>query len=72
MGISTELGVPICSSKARSILIGIRGCHKNGWKKTEIDETVDLGEPTSSLDHVLLGCSQRECNPNESIIDEDR
>ena len=31
---------------------------------------VDLGEPTSFLDHVYLGCIQRECKPNESIIDE--
>ena len=24
-------------------------------------EDVDLGEPTSFLDHVYLGCTQREC-----------
>ena len=30
---------------------------------------VDLGEPTSFLDHVYLGCAQRECTPNEFIID---
>ena len=33
---------------------------------------VDLGEPTSSLDHVYLGCTQREGTPNESIIDQKR
>ena len=33
---------------------------------------VDLGEPTSSLDPVYLGCTQRECKPNESIIDQKR
>ena len=27
----------------------------------------DLDEPTSSLDHVCLGCTQRECKPNEII-----
>ena len=31
---------------------------------------VDLDEPTSCLDHVLLGCTQRECEANDSIIDQ--
>ena len=31
----------------------------------------DLDEPTSHLDHVYLGCTQRECKPNEIIIEED-
>ena len=26
---------------------------------------VDLGEPTSFLDHVYLGCTQRECKPTK-------
>ena len=29
---------------------------------------VDIEEPTSFLDHVYLGCTQRECKPNEKII----
>ena len=29
---STELRMPICSSKTRIVLIGIRGWHQNGWK----------------------------------------
>ena len=33
---------------------------------------VDLGEPTSLLDHVHLGCTQRECKSNKRIIDEHR
>ena len=33
---------------------------------------VDLGEPTSFLDHVYLGCTQRECKPDESLVDECR
>ena len=32
MGKSTELRMPICSSKTRIVLIGIRGWHQNGWK----------------------------------------
>ena len=30
---------------------------------------VDLDEPTSFPDHVYLGCTQRECKPNEIIIE---
>ena len=30
---------------------------------------VDLGEPTSSLDHVDLGCTQRECQTSKDIVD---
>ena len=29
---------------------------------------VDLGEPTSFLDHVNLGCTQRECKINNDIV----
>ena len=36
------------------------------WKK--LMKNVDIDEPTSFLDHVYLGCTQRECNPNEKII----
>ena len=32
------------------------------WKKLK---NVDLDEPTSLLDNVNLGCTQRECKPNE-------
>ena len=30
---------------------------------------VDLGEPTSFLDHVYLGCTQRECQISKYIVD---
>ena len=29
---------------------------------------VDLGEPTSLLDHVYLGCTQRECQISKDIV----
>ena len=35
-------------------------------------KNVDLDEPTSFLDHENLGCTQRECKPNEIIIREYR
>ena len=36
------------------------------WKKLMKD--VDIEESTSVLDHVYLGCTQRESTPNEKII----
>ena len=30
---------------------------------------VDLGEPTSFLDHVYLGCTQRKCQTSKDIVD---
>ena len=36
------------------------------WKILMKD--VDLGEPTSFLDHVYLGCTQRECQISNEIV----
>ena len=36
------------------------------WKILMTD--VDLGEPTSFLDHVYLGCTQRECKIRSEIV----
>ena len=51
------------------------GCHQKKvgkkqnmapmWKK--LMKHVDIGEPTSFLDRVYLGYTQRECKPNEII-----
>ena len=38
------------------------------WKT--LMKSVDLDEPTSFLDHVHLGCTQRDCKPNEIVIKE--
>ena len=38
------------------------------WKT--LMKNVDLDEPTSFLDRVYLGYTQRECKPNEIIINE--
>ena len=40
------------------------------WKK--LMKKVDLDEPTSFLDHVCVGCTQRECKPNEIIFKQHR
>ena len=37
------------------------------WKVLMKD--VDLGEPTSFLDHVSLGCTQRQCQISKDIVD---
>ena len=38
-------------------------CGRNWW-------TTWIDEPTSFLYHVYLGCTQRECKPNETIIEQ--
>ena len=37
------------------------------WKL--LNKEVDLGEPTSFLDHVNLGCTQRQCQISKDIVD---
>ena len=37
------------------------------WKV--LNKEVDLGEPTSFLDHVYLGCTQRHCETSKDIVD---
>ena len=37
------------------------------WKV--LNKEVDLGEPTSFLDHVYLGCTQRQCQVSKDIVD---
>ena len=37
------------------------------WKV--LIKEVDLGEPTSFLDHVFLGCTQRQCEISKDIVD---
>ena len=37
------------------------------WKV--FNKEVDLGEPTSFVDHVYLGCTQRQCETSKDIVD---
>ena len=37
------------------------------WKL--LNKEVDFGEPTSFLDHVYLGCTQRQCEISKDIVD---
>ena len=40
------------------------------WKL--LNKEVDLGEPTSFLDHVYLGCTRRQCQTSKDIVDNHR
>ena len=37
------------------------------WKV--LNKEVDLREPTSFLDHVYLGCTQRQCEISKDVVD---
>ena len=37
------------------------------WKL--LNKEIDLGEPTSFLYHVYLGCTQRQCEISKDIVD---
>ena len=37
------------------------------WKV--LTKEIDLGEPTSFLDHVYLACTQRQCEVSKDIVD---
>ena len=41
MGTSTELGMSVCSSETRIILVGPRGRHQSGSKKAECGSHVE-------------------------------
>ena len=47
----------------------------SGWKQNIVPlwkvlkKEVDLGEPTSFLDHVYLGCTRRPCEISKDIVD---
>ena len=37
------------------------------WKV--LVKEIDLGEPTSFLDHVYLGCTQQECGTSKDVVE---
>ena len=76
LGENSKLGMSLCTLWKRIILICVCGWHKIGWKKQNLDpmwkllnKEVDLGELTSFLDHVYLGCTQRQCKISKDIVD---
>ena len=77
LGKRSDLGVLIRKTRKRTIAY-LCMCDdiKLAGKKQNIDpmwkmllEDVHLGEPTSFLDHVHLGCTQRECQIYKDIVD---
>ena len=65
---SFEMRMLFRELRKSTILLCVCGWYETGWEETKhlptverSCETGDLGEPTSFLDHVQLGCSQREC-----------
>ena len=76
LGENSKLGMLTRPPRKGIILICVRGRHQLGWKETKLDpmwkvlnKEVDLGEPTSFLDHVYLGCTQRQCQISKDIVD---
>ena len=76
LGEGFQLGMLIRTPWKRVVLICVRGWHQIGWKETNIDpmwkvlnKEVDLGEPTFFLDHVYLGCIQRQCEISKDFVD---
>ena len=71
---STELGVPYLFTENKDDSYQITwttsetaGRQQNMSHVEMFLKLVDLGEPTSFLDHVYLGCTQRDCKPNQKL-----
>ena len=76
LGKSSKLGMFIRQPRKRTTLIcDVWTITKLAGKKQNINPTwkilmnVDLGGPTSFLDHAHLGCTQKECKISRDIVD---
>ena len=75
---STNLGMLLCSLKKQKFFWWVTvDDTKMAGKKQNLAlmcktwmKNVDIEEPTSYLDHVYLGCTQRECKPDDTIIEQ--
>ena len=64
-------------NREKTILVCVCGRYKKlaGRNKTltqcgkTLMKKVELGEPTSFLDHIYLGCTQRECETSKDIVE---
>ena len=74
LGKSTKLRMLIRSQKTKILSVNVADINMTGKKHNMVPllkklmKDVDIEEPTSFLDHVYLGYTQRECKPNEKII----
>ena len=72
LGEGFQLGMLIRTPRKRIILFCVCGWHPLGWKETKHwsdVESTQQREPTSFLDHVFLGCTQRQCEISKHIVD---
>ena len=72
---SFEVGMLFRELRKSTILVCVCGWYETGCEETKHLPNVErscekgvLGEPTSFLDHVQLGCSQRECQIRKDIV----
>ena len=71
----SNVGMLIRTSWKRIFLICVCGRHHIGWKENinpiwkVLNKEVDLEEPTSFLDHVYLGCTQRQSEISKDTVD---
>ena len=76
----SKLGISLCAHREKRLFLSVYVDDiKLAGKKQNLDpmwkllnNEVELGEPTSFLDHVYLGCTQRQCQIRKDIVDNDR
>ena len=77
LGEGFQLGMPVRTPLKKVLFLSVHVDDINlAGKKQNIDlmwkllnKEVDLGEPTSFLDYVYLGCTQRQCQTSKDIVD---
>ena len=80
VGKKFQIGECVLYNKEKGLFLSVHVDDiKLAGKKQNISPTlkflvkdVDLGKPTSFLDHVHLGCTQRECQIGKDIVDNSR
>ena len=60
--------------RQKGLFISVYVDDKKNWQErnrtsTQCGKHSDLKEPTSFLDHVYLGCTQRQCEISKDIVD---
>ena len=73
----SKLGMPLFVHREKGLFLSVyvddiqlagKKQNINPMRKV-VNKEVDLGEPTSFLDHVYLGCTQRQCEISKDIVD---
>ena len=76
MAESTELGMCVHPSQIRILLIRVRGRYQSGREEATFGTNVENSDeqhrsekPTPLLDQLFLGCTRRECKPNQNLLE---